>query len=148
MVSLIGGVQTNKSISQYYKKYEEEDSRDVEEAENNFDRTMSYIGEIYAPGELKNTNFKRIHLFYSLFTAIAHGVFGIKNINAERPKVNKKMIGRIRSSLDDVSSKYDDENLWDEKLEEFVDASRRATTDTGKRKLRTEYLCNKMIENQ
>ena len=58
------------------------------------------------------------------------------------------MIGKIRSALDDVSSRYDDEGLWDRNLEEFVDASRRATTDTGKRKLRTEYLCMKMIENQ
>jgi len=148
MVSLIAGVQTNKNISQYYKKYEEEDSHDIEVAEENFNLVMSYVGEIYTPNELKNTNFKRIHLFYSMFTAIAHGLFGVAGIDGNRPKVNPKTIGRIRAALDDVSSRYDDDELWDKDLEEFVDASRRATTDTGRRKLRTEYLCKKMIENQ
>lgn len=148
LISLIGGVQTNKNIPQFYKKYEEDDSADLEKAEERFNLVMSYVGDIYNPEELKNTNYKRIHLFYSLFTAIAHGLFGISGVDTVRPKINAKMTGRVRAALDDVSSKYDDEDLWDDDLEEFVDASRRATTDTGRRKLRTEYLCKKIIENQ
>lgn len=149
MVLLIGGVQTNKNIGQYYKKFEDEDSQDVVAAEENFDLVMTYIGEIYNTDDLKNTNFKRIHLFYSLFSAIAHGLFGLDGMDNEpRPNVNRSMIGRIRAAFDDISSKYDDVDLWDESLEKFVDYSRRATTDTGRRKFRAQYLCRKIIENQ
>ena len=74
---------------------------------------------------------------------------GIEGLDNEpRPKINENIVGRIRASLDDLSSKYDDEDLWDEPLEKFVDYSRRATTDTGRRKFRAQFLCRKIIENQ
>lgn len=149
LVALMGGVQTNKNISQYYKKHEDDETQLLIKAEEDFNTVMSYIGEIYRPSDLRNTNYRRIHLFYSLFTALSHGLFGLKNMEDEpRPKVNKHMVGRIRSALDDLSSRYDEEDQEDSELVKFMDFSRRATTDTARRKFRAEYICRKIIENQ
>jgi hypothetical protein len=73
LVAIIAGVQTNKNLDQYYKRYEDEDEEgEVELAASRFDEVMSYVGGIYPPEELSTTNWARIHLFYTFFTAIAH----------------------------------------------------------------------------
>jgi hypothetical protein len=69
---------------------------------------MSYIGEIYPPAELANTNWSRVHLFYSLFTSIDHGLFGLQNLDeAVRPDLRSHLVGRVRVRLDELSAMYD-----------------------------------------
>ena len=148
LITLIDGIQNNKAIPQYYKRFENDDSDAFKTAEEHFNVVMTFIGEIYPPEDLKSTNYKRGHLFYSLFTAIAHGLFGVQNLSHQiRPQIDSKHIGRIRSSLDNLSSRYDLEEP-DEDMQPFMDASRRATTDASRRLLRAEYICKKIIENQ
>lgn len=143
LVVLIGGVQTNKNIQQYYKTYEEEEG-DLAIAEERFDRIMSFIGEIYPAEDLRNTNYTRIQLFYSLFAAIAHALFSIKNLeDAPRFEMTKNNVGRVRNKLNDISVHYDAEEPLPE-YTEFIDASRRATTDTGRRKYRSTFICEQL----
>lgn len=142
-VALIAGIQTNKVIPSYYKKYED-DPGDLEKAEENFDKIMTYIGEIYPSSMLRGTNFKRIHLFYSLFCSIAHSLFGILNMeNVIRPPLKKYNIGRARACLDEISVRFDKE--WEsEDYQTFIDYSRRATTDTTRRIFRSTFICEKL----
>jgi hypothetical protein len=155
--ALIGGVQSNKTVEQYYKKYEDLEG-DLPQVGEEFDKTMSYIGEIYRPQEIAQTNWSRIHLFYTLFTSIAHCLFGLSNIDTElRVKVDSKSIRRLRVCLDDISSRYDAvAAIMDEKkvplavkevpqdYKRFIDYSRRGTTDKAARKARAEFLCEKL----
>jgi hypothetical protein len=145
LVAMVGGVQSNKSISSYYKKFED-DFNGLEEIEDKFDEVMSYIGEIYKPSVLKVNNFSRIQLFYSLFCSIAHALYGLKNMEAViRPPITKASIGRIRNVLDEISVKFD-EDYQSERYQAFIDASRRATTDTGRRIARSQFICEEINE--
>lgn len=142
LVALIGGVQTNKNVGTYYKNFEDEEG-DVAEGVDRFNKTMSVLGELYDEKSLKQSNFKRIHLFYSLFCAVAHCLYGIKGLEgAPRPNIAKN-ITKARVRLDEISSRYDDEERTAE-YDKFVDYSRRATTDTNRRKFRSKFICEKL----
>lgn len=148
-VSLIDTVKTNKGIESYYKKYED-DEGDLENARKKFDKIMTYIGSIYPAEELKGTNWKRPQLFYTLFTTIGHSLFGLNGLEeTPRPNITEKNIGKARIALDEISLKYDE--YTDDKdaevptdYKEFINYSRRATTDTGARISRANFACTKL----
>lgn len=152
LVSIVDKVQTNKGIENYYKKYEDEPDN-LEESEQKFDQIMSYIGAIYKAEELKNTNFNRTQLFYTLFTSIGHLLFKLNGIDESlKVTLTEKSVGKIRVALDSFSATYDeiaeniDEPQYPREFKEFINAARRGTTDTAARVLRTNFLCKKIIE--
>ena len=151
-VALLDKVQTNKGIEAYYKKYED-NAGNLEEIEKRFDKVMTFIGSIYKAEELKNTNYSRTQLFYSLFTSIAHLHYGLEGPNKNlRKTITEKSFGKIRVALDNVSARYDEiaDNLdapeHPKAFKEFINASRRGTTDTGSRILRTNFLSKQILE--
>jgi hypothetical protein len=150
LMALVGGVQTNKNIEQYYINYEDEIGP-LERAENHFDSIMTYIGSLYSAEEIAQTNWSRIHLFYTLFTSIAHMLFGLEGLNPKlRAKISKSSLGKIRVRLDQISSRYDEiaADLESSKApadyKTFIDFSRRRTTDTAARIYRAEFLCKQI----
>lgn len=152
-VSLLDGVQTNKGIETFYKTYED-DAANLEEIEKRFDKVMSFIGSIYKAEELKNTNYSRAQLFYSLFASIAHLLYGVKNLNPKLKKnITEKSVGKLRVALDNISAQYDKiaENLdapeYPKDFKDFINYSRRGTTDSAARVLRSNFLCKKLIES-
>jgi hypothetical protein len=150
-VSLIDSVRTNKGIESYYKKYEEEEGP-LPDAKKKFDKIMSYVGAIYPPSDLKSTNWKRPQLFYTLFTSIGHCLFGLNGLeDAPRPKLTEKLVGRVRIIFDEISLKYD-EYTEDKDAEipanykDFINYSRRGTTDTIARVTRANFVCRTLAE--
>lgn len=151
-VSILDGIQTNKKIETFYKQYEDS-AANLEEIAKKFDKIMSYIGAIYKPDELKNNNFSRIHLFYSLFNSVAHLLFGIVGIDKKyRATINEKSVPKIRIALDSISAEYD-EVLKDRDMEgrskefrEFINYTRRGTTDTAARRSRATYICKRILK--
>jgi hypothetical protein len=148
--SMIGGVQTNKNIDQYYRTYEE-DIGELENVATRFDKIMSYIGEIYPAEQLAETNWSRVHLFYTLFTAISHNLYGLQGVSSHcRTPIDKKSIGKLRVALDQISAMYDevsediDNENYPTDYKQFIGWSRRATTDTRTRINRTEFVCKKL----
>jgi len=149
--SLIEGIQPKKSIPTYYKKYDDNEQESGDAAAS-FDAVMSVIGTIYPANELSQTNYHRVHFFYTLFTSIAHCLFGLREMdNTPRAVINAGNIGQIRNALDEVSARYDEVTAKDalppdDEYRDFIDASRRATTDLSTRKLRTKFICQKLFE--
>jgi hypothetical protein len=150
-VALIGGIQTNKNNEQYYRKLDNEIGN-LEAAASQFDEIMSYIGSIYEPEQILSTNWSRIHLFYTLFTTIGHCLFGLIGPNPDyRIAINKNSVGKIRVQLDEISSMFDivSEHINDENYppdyKQFIDLSRRKTTDTSVRIARTNFVCEKLV---
>lgn len=147
IVALLDGPQTNKTIENFYKKYEEEEGECSEVGEK-FDLIMSYIGTIYPIPDLGGTNWKRTQLFYTLFTSIGHLLYGLNDLDEEvQFNINEKMIGKLRFYLDEFSARYDEiaadmnnEN-FPKDFKEFINLSRRGTTDTSVRIKRTNFLC-------
>ena len=147
-VALIDGIQTNKNTEHFYKKYED-DIGNLEEASSKFDTIMSYIAAIYPPADLSRTNWSRIHLFYTLFTAVGHNLYGLTGPKEElRVQVDKKSVGKLRVLLDDLSNRYDaasqDLDSAPRDLREFIDYSRRRTTDTAARIARANFVCKEI----
>lgn len=130
------GVQSNKVIEKIYQKYEDEEA-DIGRNVSRVVSALDLILELYPPEDLKQTNYKRVHLFYSLFCAVYHSLYGVKNLDAPRRKNLPRQIGETRVKLDDFSAKYDAEY---KSLEKFIDASRRGTTDIGNRVYRAKVL--------
>jgi hypothetical protein len=150
LMAILGGVQTNKSIEQFYRKYEDEEF-DLRITLEKFDNTMSHIGEIYPPEELLNTNWSRIHLFYTLFTSIAHCLYGVGGLDEKtRVLLKRKQLGQVRVCLDQISSRYDEVAANMENpdaptdYKQFITRSRRATTDTASRIERANFVCKKL----
>ena len=150
LVALVGGIQTNKTIEAYYKKYED-DQGPLDKTTRQFDDIMSYIGSIYPPEELAGTNWSRIQLFYTLFTAIGHCMHGLGGIdNALRVKLSPSKVGQVRVCLDEISATYDavtadiDDPSAPKDYKNFIDRARRRTTDTTSRIDRAEFVCRKI----
>jgi hypothetical protein len=151
VVSLLESVQTNKNIEQFYRKYED-DFNNVDDIDQRFDSIMTYIGAIYPSDDLSQTNWSRIHLFYTLFTVIGHAMYGLGGLEeAPRPPLTAKNVGRVRVILDDLSSRYEDyteervaEEAVPKRWAEFIQRSRRATTDTGARVGRAVFVCEEL----
>jgi hypothetical protein len=149
VVAFVDGVQTNKNIEAHYRKYEEE-FENVDDIEGRFDAVMSHVNAIYSPEDLADTNWSRIHLFYSLFTAIAHALYGLGGLDPNfRFDIRRADISRIRVALDDMSEKYDRYTSADYEADDiprdfadFIDKSRRGTTDTGSRIMRSNFIAN------
>ena len=150
LVALVSGVQTIKNIEKLYKEYENMDTipLNVKDAVILFSKTMQYIGAIYNPIELKNTNWSRPHWFYTLFTCVAHAQTPLKGLeDCEQPQLTYETVLGWRSELDELSAKYD---LYTENNEDdipavfakFINYAQRRTTDTEARRERAKFVLN------
>jgi len=148
-VALLDTVKTNKGIESYYKKYEDEEG-EIPKATTQFDKTMSFVGGIYPAQELANTNWKRPQLFYTFFTSIAHCLFGLNGLDENlRTSITEKNVGKLRVIFDEISLKYDEytEDIDTEvpsDYKDFINYSRRGTTDTSARVIRSNFVCQKI----
>lgn len=136
LVVAVDEIQTNKQVEKFYKLYEDEDA-EIDKFAKRVKKALDLIIEIYPPEELKGTNYRRIHVYYSLYCAVYHHMFGIPGIKTDRKPSVLKNPGKLRIVLDNFSAMYDEEHY---RLTRFIEASRRATTDTANRKYRAEML--------
>ncbi len=146
-VALVGGVQTSKNVEQFYKKYEDELGH-LDQVAKRFDSIMSYVGEVYPPEDIALTIWSRTPLFYTLFTAIGHCLYGLEGLEEKlRVPITTKSIGKLRVCLDEISARYEDfaSDLKSDSIpkgyRQFIDYSRRRTADTASRIQRTNFVC-------
>lgn len=141
VIAMCEGIQSKKQIKAYYAKYEKSFEFNVEIIEKDFDRTLDLIKGVFNEG-VKNTPFKRIHLFYTLFTSFYHTNFGLKNFNKPQKAINKEKFERVKIKLTDLNKFFETIPVKDITQDEFqfVQDSRRATTDTKVRNRRSEFI--------
>ena len=141
LIAMIEGIKGKKQIKTFYAQYEKEFDHDTEVLENNFSATIACIQGILG-NELKNSELRRIHLFYTLFTSIYHLNFGLPNLEKERHSIAENDYARVSSRLENIDAIFESSQpkILDEREERFLEDSRRATTDTAVRTRRTEYL--------
>ena len=152
LIVLCDAVQTVKNIEKFYRKYEtsEDVPNELKTARERFHIVMTNLGSIYSADELKNTNWARSHLFYSLFCATAHSLFGVGGLSdAPRPTLNDARKGHWRVVLDEISAQYDIYTAEEEEdiphdYARFIDFARRRTTDTDARVERAKFILAKL----
>jgi hypothetical protein len=141
LIAVIEGIQEKKKIETYYDKYEKCFDYDPAELEKQFDKIMKLIYEI-SPDGLKDSSFRRIHLFYSLFLALYHNAYGIVGVVEEREPDQEIRISQISNQLghvDEIMS-AEDVRFLSEVDSAFLNNARRATTDKSVRISRTVYI--------
>ena len=141
VIAMCEGIQSKKQIKSYYSKYEKSFEFDSDLISIQFDQTIDLMKAIFNEG-LKLTPFKRIHLFYTIFTSLYHTEFGLKNIIVESKKIPKEKFERIRHTLTDLNVLFDTVPFKFITVDQiqFLEDSRRATTDTKVRARRTEFI--------
>ena len=147
LIAMLEGIKSKKQIKKYYDQYEEQFEGDVEVLARNFDKIVVVIDRIFPDG-LKNTEFSRNHIFYSLFTAVAHSLVGLKILTAARPPLSTQQnIEVARNGLDRVGELFAAADITALSVRErqFIQDSRRATTDEAARRRRTEFLLALMV---
>jgi hypothetical protein len=144
IIAQIDGMQDKKSsIDQFYKDLDE-DYPHRHTNERRFRAVIDAINESFGDG-LKETEFSRPPLFYSLFCAIYHRHFGLKNVQLGTP--TKELSKAERISLVEAAQKLSaliEEGRQGQQLaaraESFVSACLRQTDNIKPRQERLRYL--------
>ena len=153
LIAVCEGIKEKKKIKYYYDLYESNFDFDIEELKFKFRQIISLINTIFDNG-LKDTEFRRVHVFYSLFSSLYHIQYGIPELERTDYKIdiaNTGQIARIAHSLERVGEIFQTEegamnNLTREEAR-FLEDSRRATTDASKRVARAKFLINLIVSN-
>jgi hypothetical protein len=141
VTAMCEGIQSKKQIKSYYAKYEKSFEFNREKLEKEFDEVMNLIKLVFNEG-IKQTPFKRIHLFYTLFVSFYHTKYGLKNFVKERHTIDQNRFERVKSTLTGLNVLFDTvpyQNISVAQVR-FLEDSRRATTDTKVRVRRSEFI--------
>lgn len=146
LIAMIEGIKSKKQIKFYYGEYEKEFLHNPIELEEKFSGVIATLEGIFG-NELKSTEFVRVHLFYTLFTTIYYLRFGMQGINKGTLEINENEYPKIESRLENIDSIFAAEDLKQLNSQElqFLEDSRRATTDKPVRQRRTEYLIDLIL---
>jgi len=141
LISMCDGIQSKKQIRAYYALYEKDFPFDSVGLAGQFRTTLALMARIYPDG-FANSEFRRIHLYYSLFTTIFHLQFGLQGMPTSNVEFSTMNLEQLRIRLDHIEQVFD-ANLTSQLSpadQEFLNDSRRATTDAVVRVRRTRYL--------
>lgn len=145
LISMIEGIKAKKQIKNYYGLYEKDFEHDPGHLEDQFRFVLQVIDEIFA-GSLKTSEFRRIHIFYSLFLAIYHMSYGLKGLDIPRRPLVENEYPRVRNSLEEIENIFvtEDRKRLETDEEQFLEDSRRATTDAKVRLRRTQFISERI----
>lgn len=148
LIAMIEGIKNKKQIKKFYADYENTFEHDVGRLEQEFDSVMKVIRELY-PETLKSTEFRRVPLFYTLFTSIYHALFGLKGLETSRPSLEITDYPKVRNALNKVTEIFaaEDTGQLEKNERQLREDTRRATTDPSVRIRRTDFLINLMTSN-
>lgn len=141
LISMISGIKSKKQIKSYYVTYEKEFPFDPDELQKKFLQTIETINELFE-NSLRESEFHRIHLFYSLFTTLYHASYGILDIapvNFQLDKANYAKMSIALEKVDQIFATEDVKTLSKDEIT-FLEDCRRATTDSAVRVRRTKFL--------
>ncbi|GGI51595.1 hypothetical protein GCM10011425_28070 [Mucilaginibacter galii] len=146
LIAMIEGIKSKKQIKPYYATFEKSFDPLPEVLEEDFVTTIDTIKGLFG-SDLRSTEFRRIHIFYSLFTALYHLQHGLRNINRPVVPIDPHDYPKIASKLERINIIFSEDASTQLKASEaeFLEDSRRATTDTTVRTRRTEFLIDLIL---
>lgn len=144
IIAQLDGMQDKKkSITEFYEKFDSS-FPDQKVQEKRFRTIMDQIGDTFG-ASLSETEFRRPPFFYTLYCAVYHRVFGLKNQQLQTPK--KKLTGPDRDSLREavenlssVITAAKDERKTPDKYERFALACVSQTDNIQPRQTRLTTL--------
>jgi hypothetical protein len=142
VIAMSAGIKSKKQIKISYSQFEDDFPYDDDLLRDQFDTCIETISKIFPDNGISSSEFRRIHIFYSLFTAVYHCLFGLEEMDYKRVDLNSANVFRVRNSLDEIEIlfKMEDVTQLDGEKMQFLTDSRRATTDTSVRIRRCKYI--------
>lgn len=137
VATILGGIQDSKSIEKYYSLYDEA----FDEAaiiRQRFNSIIDMIGNVFE-GNLKQSKFAALPLFYSLFVVLYHMNYGIPSFDVKRTMISEKMYSKIRNALEEVESIFNAETLNSDQ-QKFITSCKKSTTDKLSKQTRCKYI--------
>ena len=147
LIGMVEGIRSKKQIKKFYEQYEKEFDFDTEDLELKFRSIITLISELF-DNNFKKREFRRPHVFYSLFMTLYHLEYGVENLEADPMRVEDLGFARVSQKLERVDYIFseDDKNLLSIDERQFLEDCRRATTDTAVRIRRSEFLFKVITE--
>ncbi len=136
---MIDGFQTTKDadLRRYYKKYDDDFPQATTLSEQ-FEKSIDTIGAIFE-NSLARMPFRRVPLFYSLFAFVYDALFGLPGASSPKLTFSKREKSYILDALTKLGEIIQSREVAEDYVR-FIEATRRATADVGKRRLRHQYL--------
>ncbi len=139
-IAMMEGIKSKKQIRKYYGQYEQEFTHDSDLLEGQFDDVVGVIQEMYPEG-LSTTEFRRPFMYYTLFTTVAHCLFGLPGLEAPRADLSPGAARQMaRGRFDLVDELFVSGRELSPTERSFLTDSQRATTDQSVRERRTKFL--------
>lgn len=142
VIAMISGIQDRRKFKSYYKQYDDEFPMSGEVTAR-FKKCIDIIAEIFGDG-LRNSPFRSIGLFYSLFCVIYDLQYGLPPSLYPKHSLKSELYPRIRKALYQIEQELNATEP-SRKYYEFVMASKKATVDRPKRLLRHEIILNVVL---
>lgn len=141
LVTVLAGFQTTKDrdLRHYYELWDDRLPEKAGKISQRFERTIESIAFVF-DDDLSGGQFRRVPLFFSLFCLFYDGMFGIPK-SKYRPfdvRTRNEALS-IRAELDELGRKLRLRRAPKE-IQPFIDASRRASADAGRRRTRHDFL--------
>jgi hypothetical protein len=144
IASLAGLQDKKKSIDSFYVKYDES----FHEREQLMTRFRDVIAQVTSAVHvpLKETEFHRVPLFYSLFAAVYHRMYGLPGeaLARRQSQITDNERGRLDQAViflsDALRAFSDEEQAVGADLVPFVEASLRQTDNLRPRQTRFRYI--------
>jgi hypothetical protein len=147
LIGMIEGIKTKKQIKKYYELYEKQFDYDTDLLEFEFNSIITQISKLF-DDNFKKREFRRPHVFYSLFMTLYHLEYGLDNLTRTRTKIEELGYARVSQKLEKIDYIFseEDKNILAEDEKQFLEDCRRATTDTVVRIRRSEFLSKVITE--
>lgn len=149
LVAMIEGIKSKKQLKGFYDLYEKEFHHDVDDLEARFRSTLDDITKIF-DSSLRTSEFRRVPIFYSLFTAVYHLRWGLPSVDAPvigQGEWNYSRLETVLESVEQVLLTEDKRSLNDTQAR-FLEDSRLATTDAAVRLRRTRFILDQINQQQ
>lgn len=147
VISMLDGMQDKKkSIDSFYRMYDEVFAESTR-IQSNFRSVIDLISEIFE-NDLKNLEFKRPPIFYSMFLALYHRLFGLHGSDLDTPSTGRisnlekiKFRETILELSDAVKAYKSDQVSPDERnIQRFIDACITSTDSLPRRQTRMNTI--------
>lgn len=145
LIAITDEVKEKKQIPKYYDKYEDNFPFDSDEITAKFSEVIGVIQTLF-PSGLRQSEFRRVHIFYSLFLSVYHMIYKVKGLDALQRVFDNSKIEKYRNGLDAVESiiKEEDKLRLNKEQLSFLTDCQRATTDAAVRVRRSNFIVYNM----
>jgi hypothetical protein len=134
VLNMLSGLtgKTQARLDDIYEKYDKK-FQGGQEVQRRFRQVMDSIEEVLGE-EITDTVFRSQVYFFTLFVFIYDLLYGLGSDMKRRAA--RKLPSQLRAKLLDVSHRFETERV----PRDVLDAVQRASSDTGRRKTRLEYV--------